>query len=191
MRVFWPRFNFVMKILNPKKAVAFCVGVILVLGIISKLKETNHCFVNHGRNLTLLEEDTVLNIYSWEKFFKRFPHFPDDSKYCIETKVYEVKCTLFLFCFNFTKCLACFQPTFKLCTLDPNDDRISQHLHEEGYWELHIALFTKLMSEELEDILFVDVGANIGVHTLYALQLGLTVWAVEPQEKDAVKVLPL
>ena len=78
-----------------------------------------------------------------------------------------------------------------MCTLDPNDDRISHHLHEQGYWKLEIATVTKYMSEEFEDILFIDVGANIGVHTLYALQLGLTVWAVEPQEKNAVKVRPL
>ena len=44
------------------------------------------------------------------------------------------------------------------------------------------------MSEEFEDILFIDIGANMGVHALYALQLGLTVWGVEPQEEDVLKV---
>ena len=84
--------------------------------------------------------------------------------------------------------LFCFQPDFKICTLDPKENLISYHLHKDGHWELHVASYIKLMSEELEDILFIDIGANIGVHTLYALQLGLTVWAVEPQEKDVVKV---
>ena len=82
----------------------------------------------------------------------------------------------------------CFQPVFKICTSDPNVHLISKDLHRNGFWELHVASFIKLMSEEFEDILFTDVGANIGVHTLYALELGLTVWAVEPQERELMKV---
>ena len=65
-----------------------------------------------------------------------------------------------------------FQPNFKICTLDPHVNAISHFLHEEGYWELHFASFIKLMFEEFKDILFIDIGANMGVHSLYALPVG-------------------
>ena len=143
---------------------------------------------NRRRYLKLLEEDIVLNIYSWQKFLRRFSQFPNDSKFCIETKFYEVKWIFKISLLCYLNVMFCFQPVFEICTLDPKEDLISYHLHKQGHWELHVASFIKLMSEEFEDILFIDIGANIGVHTLYALQLGLTVWAVEPQEKDVVKV---
>ncbi len=36
--------------------------------------------------------------------------------------------------------------------------------------------------------MFLDVGANIGMHTLYAAKLGYPVWAAEPQIEDIIKV---
>ena len=36
--------------------------------------------------------------------------------------------------------------------------------------------------------LFLDVGANLGVHGLYAAALGCHVWFVEPQIKNIEKV---
>ena len=38
------------------------------------------------------------------------------------------------------------------------------------------------------EALFVDVGANLGIHGLYAAKLGYRVWAVEPQERNLIKV---
>ena len=38
------------------------------------------------------------------------------------------------------------------------------------------------------DVLVIDVGANLGVHGLYAAKLGYRVWAVEPQERNLIKV---
>ena len=29
--------------------------------------------------------------------------------------------------------------------------------------------------------IFLDIGANLGIHALYAAKLGLEVWAIEPQ----------
>ena len=38
------------------------------------------------------------------------------------------------------------------------------------------------------DALFLDVGANLGIHGLYVAKLGYRVWAIEPQEKNLIKV---
>ena len=37
------------------------------------------------------------------------------------------------------------------------------------------------------DFLYLDVGANIGIHGLHAAKAGATVWAVEPQAKNLQK----
>ena len=42
-----------------------------------------------------------------------------------------------------------------------------------------------------EDTLVLDVGANLGIHGLYAAKLGYQVWAVEPQERNIIKVTRL
>ena len=38
------------------------------------------------------------------------------------------------------------------------------------------------------DALFLDIGANLGIHGLYMARLGYRVWAIEPQEKNLIKV---
>ena len=38
------------------------------------------------------------------------------------------------------------------------------------------------------DTLVLDIGANLGIHGLYAAKLGHRVWAVEPQERNLIKV---
>ena len=35
---------------------------------------------------------------------------------------------------------------------------------------------------------FLDIGANLGIHSLYAAKLGFKVWAVEPQQSNLLKV---
>ena len=40
-------------------------------------------------------------------------------------------------------------------------------------------------------MLFLDVGANVGIHGLYAAALGLKLWSVEPQIKNVEKVKQL
>ena len=40
-------------------------------------------------------------------------------------------------------------------------------------------------------MLFLDVGANVGIHGLYAAALGLQLWSVEPQIKNVEKVKQL
>ena len=33
-----------------------------------------------------------------------------------------------------------------------------------------------------------DIGANLGIHGLYAAKMGFKVWAVEPQQRNLIKV---
>ena len=44
------------------------------------------------------------------------------------------------------------------------------------------------MNRTNSDTLVLDIGANLGIHGLYAAKLGYRVWAVEPQEKNLIKV---
>ena len=44
------------------------------------------------------------------------------------------------------------------------------------------------MNRTNSDTLVLDIGANLGIHCLYAAKLGYRVWAVEPQEKNLIKV---
>lgn len=36
--------------------------------------------------------------------------------------------------------------------------------------------------------IFLDVGANLGIHALYVAKLGFQTWAVEPQTINVIKV---
>ena len=36
--------------------------------------------------------------------------------------------------------------------------------------------------------IFLDIGANLGIHALYAAKLGFEVWAIEPQLQNLKKV---
>ena len=44
------------------------------------------------------------------------------------------------------------------------------------------------MNRTNSDTLVLDIGANLGIHGLYAAKLGYRVWAVEPQETNLIKV---
>lgn len=66
---------------------------------------------------------------------------------------------------------------------NPNDDIwISKHLFMNGHWEAEFVklIFNLLLKDNVHDIQFVDLGANIGVFTLAVAKLGLKVIAVEP-----------
>ena len=59
-----------------------------------------------------------------------------------------------------------------------------------GIWEKDISKIIKMLLNKYVDktTLFLDIGANLGVHALYAAKLGFRVWAVEPQENNLIKV---
>ena len=75
-----------------------------------------------------------------------------------------------------------------MCCYDPSTDWVSRFFIARGFWELPIAKFIELMSNEFKDALFMDFGSNIGAHGLYVLKLGHKVWAIEPQEQNILKV---
>ena len=59
-----------------------------------------------------------------------------------------------------------------------------------GIWEKDISKIIKMLLNKYVDktTLFLDIGANLGIHGLYAAKLGFRVWAVEPQESNLIKV---
>ena len=83
------------------------------------------------------------------------------------------------------------KPHFIICVYEKSEDTwISRSILEEGMWEEGISITIRdiLSKHSNQDILVLDVGANLGIHGLYAAKLGYRVWAVEPQEKNLIKV---
>ena len=87
-----------------------------------------------------------------------------------------------------------FQPVFEICVYDSNEDIfVSRSIIENGAFEPKISMLLKhLLSayfREAEDkTILLDIGANLGIHGLYAAKLGYHVWAVEPQITNLIKV---
>ena len=82
-----------------------------------------------------------------------------------------------------------FQPQFTICTHDPSEDEyVSRYILNEGYWESDVAFWLGAIIHRIEaEVLYIDLGANLGIHSIHAAMLGCTVWAVEPQEKNIQK----
>ena len=61
---------------------------------------------------------------------------------------------------------------------------------KSGQWETGISLMiSEILSKYANpDALFLDIGANLGIHGLYMARLGYRVWAIEPQENNLIKV---
>jgi 2-polyprenyl-3-methyl-5-hydroxy-6-metoxy-1,4-benzoquinol methylase len=83
-----------------------------------------------------------------------------------------------------------FQPEFIICVYEAKKDHwVSKEILQNGTWEPGISLTIKLLLEQADkDILFLDIGANLGIHSLYAAKLGYRVVAIEPQENNLIKV---
>ena len=61
-----------------------------------------------------------------------------------------------------------------------------------GYWEVDLAKWLNKLLGKLgnpADVLYIDLGANLGIHSLHAAKANCTVWSVEPQEKNLHKVI--
>ena len=71
-----------------------------------------------------------------------------------------------------------------------NDIYVSYRILKSGIWEKEISELIKdmLLRFDPRDIVFLDVGANLGFHSLYAAKLGYNVWAVEPQQRNVIKM---
>ena len=82
-------------------------------------------------------------------------------------------------------------PSFMICVYEKSRDIfVSDGILTTGSWEPHISVLIKnlLQVHSKNDIVFVDVGANLGIHGLYAAKLGYKVWAIEPQTDNLVKI---
>ena len=83
------------------------------------------------------------------------------------------------------------QPKFTICVYEKHEDKwISGSILSSGKWEPGISLTISdiLMRRANIDTLVLDIGANLGIHGLYAAKLGHRVWAVEPQERNLIRV---
>ena len=71
-----------------------------------------------------------------------------------------------------------------------DDIWVSKSIIEEGHWEKNTSLLIKkLLTRHMKsDAVFLDVGANLGIHSLFAAKLGFNVWSIEPQEENLKKV---
>ena len=70
------------------------------------------------------------------------------------------------------------------------DQVVSRSIIKYGFWERDIGnligtLLTKFMND---NAIFLDIGANLGIHALFAAKLGFKVWAIEPQAQNLKKV---
>jgi len=122
-------------------------------------------------------ESQILNFYGWEKFAKRAPQFPLELKYCVKTSI---------------------EPFFTICAHNLKDDAIvSEWIVHGGFWEKQHSEWTKLVlgfdsttdTQKFQNYLYIDLGANLGIHGLFAANLGCKVWSVEPQEKNIIKIM--
>ena len=73
------------------------------------------------------------------------------------------------------------------------DKWVSSSIIKYGSFEQDVSEIIKrilVMSKHFLDgkTLFMDVGANLGIHGLYAAKMGFPVWAVEPQTSNLIRV---
>ena len=83
-----------------------------------------------------------------------------------------------------------FQPEFIICVYEANEDHfVSNSILHHGTWETGISITIKMLLEHAgPNTLFLDIGANLGIHSLYAAKLGYRVVSIEPQENNLIKV---
>ena len=84
-------------------------------------------------------------------------------------------------------------PHYMICPFPRNEDIwISGNIHNGIPWEGDVThLLVKMLSclhSRTNKVVFLDVGANIGSHTIPIAALGYHVWAVEPMQETFMKV---
>jgi len=81
-------------------------------------------------------------------------------------------------------------PEFKICVHDPaRDIYISKGIINYGYWEADMAQWLNAIRPKMDEVLYLDLGANLGIHGLHAAKTNCTVWAVEPQEMNLQRII--
>ena len=73
---------------------------------------------------------------------------------------------------------------------------VSNSIWSTGTYEPIVSLILKELfllwsNEGDKKPILLDVGANLGIHGLYIAKLGYRVWAVEPQERNLIKVFKI
>lgn len=72
-------------------------------------------------------------------------------------------------------------PSFTICILSDHSDRfVSATLRSVGFWELNISAQIKASLFAHPAACFLDVGANIGYHSLSVAAINRSVYSVEP-----------
>eukprot|EP00095_Tigriopus_kingsejongensis_P008471 maker-scaffold18_size714446-snap-gene-3.26 protein:Tk08471 transcript:maker-scaffold18_size714446-snap-gene-3.26-mRNA-1 annotation:"hypothetical protein ARALYDRAFT_481533" len=86
--------------------------------------------------------------------------------------------------------LSMLQKHYHICTFERKMDKfVSGSILSGSPWERHLSLFlAKMLQVYGPEAILLDVGANIGSHTVFAAALGHKVWGVEPQLMNLVKV---
>ena len=70
------------------------------------------------------------------------------------------------------------------------DQWVSASILSNGVWEREISKIIRMLLNRYvnKNALLLDIGANLGIHSLYAAKMGFKVWAVEPQQRNLIKV---
>ena len=78
-----------------------------------------------------------------------------------------------------------------LCLYPEGRDLISDTVRSSGHWESDITnVIAKALRMAPGNSVFLDVGANLGVHSLSVAAMGYPVWAVEPVRSNLVSRYP-
>ena len=76
------------------------------------------------------------------------------------------------------------RPNVKICIFNDDEDiYVSKRLRSWGAWERHLTTAISQLMGFYSDPTFVDIGANLGIHSLVVAKLGFRVIAVEPQHE--------
>ena len=76
------------------------------------------------------------------------------------------------------------KPNVKICIFSDDEDiYVSRRIRSWGAWERHLTDTISQLMSFFPDPTFVDVGANVGIHSLVVAKRGYRVVAVEPQQE--------
>ena len=80
-------------------------------------------------------------------------------------------------------------PTFPICIYDPEYDTVvSKSVVEIGSFELPIGMLLKRLLQQYPNAVLVDVGANIGMHSLLGATMGHEVWSIDPITENLAQI---
>ena len=113
---------------------------------------------------------TGLRFFDSSKFRLAQRHDLQPSNTCVETRL---------------------KPTFTICVYQKDEDKyVSSSILDFGMWEPEISLLIKdiLIRYARKDVIVLDIGANLGIHGLFAAKIGYKVWAIEPQPRNLIRM---